>query len=654
MLTIESPAARPVAIATGHRITFRRADWTVLALILLVATIVRLHDLAGITVYLYDQGELSIAAQDMAAGRGVPLEGIASSAGVPNSPVTVYTLALPSLFTSNAQTITAIIALFNVIGVGLLWALARRTVGPTAASLAGIAYALHPYAVTYSRSIWAQDYQTTFILAALLLGVIGFIKGKRWAQVLCLPVLIWGVQIHYAAWTMTPVYLGLLWLGRRRISWRAVILSGAIAVLLLIPFVLGASESSGSFESRTADMRAIIKYDLRLRGETIDRVVDVATGRGVEYLDDPALADRSLPAPLGVWYALGVLMIGGYAAAWVVRSWRSLALLLTLWIVPPVAFFLPNWTGTGIYTHYFITLIPAFCLLLALSAAAILRALHDHRIAQGVVVSVFGLAVLSWGWWQISVLHTADTVYTADGLPTPLHNLMDVRSALLPYDDVLIVGGDSKSSGYEVWNGLLYDTNRCVREVVTTSGDLAVFPEGPFAVISPPTAPPSALDALYDLGNARTIPLRPGEGSYRVQTFDGGLAWDGVPFMDLAPARFGSGVQLTGYALDGEAIRLRWALPAADDDQGHLRFFVHLLDADGSRLAQQDVDFWRGRYWCAGDTLVTGIALPQPAGTVTLRVGQYRLDEETGAITGIDVVDEDGRPVAPWVDVAIN
>ncbi|WP_119067985.1 glycosyltransferase family 39 protein [Aggregatilinea lenta] len=643
---------RHFPLANGSRTTPRR-DTIALVVILLVAAIARLHDLAGITVYLFDQGELVVAAQNMAAGQGIPLEGIASSAGVPNSPVTVYTLALPALFTHNVQVITAIIALFNVIGVGLLWALVRRTVGPTAAALAGFAYALHPYAVTYSRSIWAQDYQITFILAALLLGVIGFIEGKRWAQVLCLPVLIWGVQIHYAAWTMTPVVLGLLWLGRRRIAWRALIASGVLAVLLLVPFVLGASESSGSFESRTADMRAIIKYDLRLRGETIDRVVDVATGRGVEYLADPALADHALPAPLGVWYALGVLMIGGYAAAWAIRAWRPLALLLTLWIVPPVAFFLPNWTGTGIYTHYFIYLIPAFCLLLALSVTMLLRALHDRRIAQGVVVSAFGLAVLSWGWWQISVLRAADTHYTPDGLPTPLHYLMNIRETLLSYDDVLIVGGDSKSSGYEVWDGLLYDTDRCVREVVATGGDLAVFPARPFAVISPPTAPPSALDALYGLGGARAIPLRPGEGAYLVQTFDSGLMWAGVPFADLAPARFGSGVQITGYALDGDTIWLRWALPAADDDQGHLRFFVHLLDADGSRLAQQDVDFWRGRYWCAGDTLVTGIALPQPAGTVTLRVGQYRLDEETGAITGIDVVDDAGQPLAPWVDVPL-
>src|SRR6185436_12168680 len=96
-------------------------------------------------------------ALDLVHGHGVPLLGIDSSVGIRNPPVSVYLMAIPYLFTSNPVVATSYVALLSVIAVLLLYALVRRYYGPLAALVAAALYAVGPWAVIFSRKIWAQD-----------------------------------------------------------------------------------------------------------------------------------------------------------------------------------------------------------------------------------------------------------------------------------------------------------------------------------------------------------------------------------------------------------------------------------------------------------------------------------------------------------------
>jgi hypothetical protein len=78
-----------------------RRDRIVLALILLVAAVLRLSDL-GITEYAYDEATLSSLAQARLSGRSVTL-GMMSSAQIPNFPASVYVMALPFLASGSAR-----------------------------------------------------------------------------------------------------------------------------------------------------------------------------------------------------------------------------------------------------------------------------------------------------------------------------------------------------------------------------------------------------------------------------------------------------------------------------------------------------------------------------------------------------------------------
>jgi 4-amino-4-deoxy-L-arabinose transferase-like glycosyltransferase len=234
----QEPARARISPITGR-------DALALVLILLVAAVMRFGE-PGIVEFYHDEAMLSMRAQEMAAGETFPTEGILSSVGIPNPPTSVYVMWLPYLLTDDPLFATLYVAALNVMGVGLLWLLARRGFGRTAALAAGLAYALNPWAVLYSRKIWAQDFHTPFVLAALLLGVYGFVEsaaesgrsaasplggtkygGRFLAQALCLPVLLFGLQIHFAAWALLPLYAWVPVAGRRQISRRAGRESGA-------------------------------------------------------------------------------------------------------------------------------------------------------------------------------------------------------------------------------------------------------------------------------------------------------------------------------------------------------------------------------------------------------------------------------------------
>ena len=135
----------------------RRADLLALLLILFAAAAMRLGR-SGVVEYFHDDAMLTTLALEMAAGERFPLTGILSSTGIPNPPTSVYVMAIPFSLSSDPNAAIHFIMLLNVGGVGLLWLMARRYFGRRAALIAGLAYAVNPWAVLFSRKIWAPGF----------------------------------------------------------------------------------------------------------------------------------------------------------------------------------------------------------------------------------------------------------------------------------------------------------------------------------------------------------------------------------------------------------------------------------------------------------------------------------------------------------------
>jgi hypothetical protein len=256
------------------------------------------------------------------------------------------------------------------------------------------------------------------------------------------------------------------------------------------------------------------------------------------------------------------------------------------------------------------------------------------------IVLVAGLQVYLFA----ALLHFLDTHATPGAFGTPLHDLLDVRAAILAQhpDDVVVIS-DEETAPYDekpaVWDVLL-DSVPQVRFVNGTR--TAVIPDHPALEL---IAWSPALRVCPDQACAsdpgvRVFALRPGENPYILRSAQ--PEQDSLAITPLEPVRFSNGATLTGYAVSESDVTLVWTLsgPASADCQA----FVHALDAEGNRLDQRDRPVWPGRYWRAGDTLILWFDLALPPGTITLNTGLYTLDG--AAYDVVEVLDAAGAYLA--------
>lgn len=649
-----------MTIAT-HPVT--RRDLLSLAFILFVAAFMRLENQAGVVHFRYDQGNLSTRALDLVTGRNFPLVGVESSAGIPHSPMTVYALAVPYALTDSPFTVSVLIALWNVFGVGLLWLLGHRYFGPLVGAAAGLAYAVAPAAVQQSIYIWNPNMHTPLVLIGFLLALRGFGEGRRWAQMWALPILVIAAQLHYATWTLLGPYLWLVWAGRRSIRWPLLLASVALAALAVAPFVLGMALEPQAADDQLGEIAGMFASGLRFRLYPLEQVAELAIGMGVisRAQNGAPLLLQTVPRPDALWLLLGTLMLVGLAAAWR-RAGRALAVWLWLWAFITPLVFVPAWTGSGVYAHFFIPTIPALMLAAGLGLAAVCDALM--RVVPGFwwpvmrvsLLLAFCAILVTQAVWMTGYKRFLETTYTysedADGYRTltPIRYLLDVRAALQPFRDVIIIGGSPHETDTYTWKAMLYNSAACVRDMVIDGSSVAVFPAGPFAAVVPPHAAPYEGLDLYVVDSPLVIPLRPGEDPYTIHAHAEAPAWDGPAIAAVDAPPFDNGAQLTGYALAAGRVYLRWHLQAAGGEHGY-QYYAHFLDAAGERVGQKDAAFYSPRYWCPGDTLITWADTDIPSQTRTLRVGMYRF--EGGGIAGAVLVGPDGGPAGGWVDISL-
>lgn len=125
-------------------------------LLVLSAAWLRLN-MADIVEFKRDEANLARLALDLARGREFPLLGIGSSVGLRNAPFSVYVVTPPFLLSSDPIFATQYIGALNILAVGLLYGLARRYYGTLAALVAALCLAVSPWAVVFSRKLWAQN-----------------------------------------------------------------------------------------------------------------------------------------------------------------------------------------------------------------------------------------------------------------------------------------------------------------------------------------------------------------------------------------------------------------------------------------------------------------------------------------------------------------
>ncbi len=215
--------------------------------IILLAAVLRMG-WPGLTEFKADEARLYVLALEMSQGQ-LALRGISSSVGFPNFPMSVWLYSLPLFVWPHPYAATLFTGLLNTVSLlGAYW-LVRRYWGRTAAFAALLMLAVSPWAIIYSRKIWAQNLLPLFTMLWGMSAALAFVEGRRAWLVVHLVSLAVAVQIHLAAVALVPATLLFLVVFRRRVSWVAAGVGVGVALLTAAPFFVYLAQSGTGLPS---------------------------------------------------------------------------------------------------------------------------------------------------------------------------------------------------------------------------------------------------------------------------------------------------------------------------------------------------------------------------------------------------------------------
>ncbi len=223
-----------------------KTEWLILVVIVAVGAWLRFQHLE-LLAFAGDEAFAANRALEFVHGGKLPTSGLMSSVGVSNPPLFIW-LLIPLFFvTSSITGVCCLIAGLGLAAVVATWWIGRKYYSPLTGLVAAALFATAPWAVIYSRKIWAQDFVPVFATAtmwamhALVLGR----KPKAVFWALFLPLCV--IQIHYSGFALTAAVVAILLLLRPKIDWRLAIASVVLATALAVPFVM-AQQKNGWVE----------------------------------------------------------------------------------------------------------------------------------------------------------------------------------------------------------------------------------------------------------------------------------------------------------------------------------------------------------------------------------------------------------------------
>ena len=284
-----------------------------------------------------------------------------SSVGILNFPLLLYFVFPFSLISLNPIFISGGIALLNSLANGFLFIFLKKYYGFTTAFIATILIALSPWAILYSRKIWAQDF--IFPIAIILLFSIHklIIEKKKYYWVLYASSTLFLVQLHQPLFYFLTI-LSIFMLFKAKIHIPSMLIGFILGIIPTIPYVF--YEIGHGFPDYFAFL-AYTKLSFPYSLLTFARPFQILSQGDFHFIigDDMSLFAKMYP--LSYWsrlffYTEYLLLPFGLIIFW--KTYPKLRFLTYSCILLPIIYF---FSRTPTFMHYFIILIPFLFIFLA-------------------------------------------------------------------------------------------------------------------------------------------------------------------------------------------------------------------------------------------------------------------------------------------------
>lgn len=397
-------------------------EWVSLALIVVIAIYLRFGRWDLLEFKGDESTALQLALAFVRQGQ-LPLAGLMSSVGVSNPPLFIYLLSPAVALNTDLAFITSFIAATGVAAVFVCWHVGRKYYNAAAGLAAAAMFAVSPWAIIYSRKIWAQDLVPLFA-ALTLWAVHALALGNRrraifW--VVLLPLCM--IQIHFSGFALTAAVLAILFFLRPSVDWRFALGGGLAALVLFAPYIYYQTNN------HWADFRQAAQTIGNPRANPDGRLIDPVSGYPLpnrHYLThavsvmsagemEDALglskAEAERPLTFETWAlrfqqfacVAGFLYLAGLAvrgARWSKTGpWMAVpdsrqvqaAWILVCWLAIPVLVYSATRLGTQL--SYFVLFYPVPFLICGVAWQRLLFA-SPSRVARALLCGVLGVVLL--------------------------------------------------------------------------------------------------------------------------------------------------------------------------------------------------------------------------------------------------------------------
>ena len=352
----------------------------------------------GTTAFCEDQVHACALAEDIASGR-LETGGLVNSGRFRNLPGFVYLLASVWSIWPDPMALLCFIGIANILAVlGSAW-LMRRWAGSVAAWWGTAFLAAGPWAIQYSRWIWAQDLLFPVALLVFLFLWRWVSCGRKWAALGVVLSLGLAVHVHLTAIMLVPaVGLWLLWC-RPRLPLLPMLVGLLIVAATVAPYL-----RDGHLKSPHGQ-----RFGYRHFWRVVPGAVMSVTGLGwqLEFKKGyPAFA-RSLEwrhRPYQVAMLFGAALLGYGTVLGVQRLWRErlavtrnrrtpLSMVGALVILIPLSFSL---MGIRTSPTYLPVWYPLPFVLMGLAAARLTRGVAGRRALWSGLLCIVLVAELTF------------------------------------------------------------------------------------------------------------------------------------------------------------------------------------------------------------------------------------------------------------------
>ena len=601
---------------------------TYLVLIIVLAGLLRMT-LPGLSEFKADEARLYASSLNFVNTLKIPIHGISSSIGIPNFPISIWIYAIPLMIWKHPYAATMFTGLLNTGAVIICWSITKRYWNTRTAVIATMLFATSPWAVIFSRKIWAQNTLPVFVCAWALTGLIACHGRQKWPTLLhglligCIP------QIHFSGLALIPISLINLALCRKNIEWKWLVIGASISLSTAAPLAIYLTNIDWNSIPGMLSNSSIPNNPQSIKYYWV-----LSTGSDIHSLAGPTKYKdflSSIPNYSTIyWFWTTLIIIGCLSLIKRNDHLPSVAsrTLLSWLIIPLLIQYISPY---DVHLHYFIVTLPVQYIIAAIGANQLFEIIKSRIFHVSSWTLIIASASLQT-WAVVALLQFVSLHNTPNGFGTPLSMTMNVVNKIQDIyrdnelSEVLIVGKGNDPAVHEypaIYDALLTEIPHRFVDWRYTN----VIPKLPSIALYRQDISSKIGHNYYQELSGKTsyFNLRQGEGNIAVAELITSKYTTSDFHQFPHPRTLENGVTILGYSPVAINNDLEWIIhwTPGKTSATDYHFFNHFYDSNGTKLGQSDAASFPAYQWKDGDIVISFFSTTLDKKPKYLKVGMY-------------------------------